>query len=76
MLWWCGDVNLGFQKRGNAQRDRGGEFPYILAGWENPHYLLPNRVVVQILKWIFTGKVAVLNFKRVYRVLGREGFSH
>lgn len=54
----------------------GGGFLYILARGESWHYILPIGLVVLILKWIFTGKVTVLDFKRVYRVLGGEGVSH
>lgn len=53
-----------------------GGFLYILARGEIWRYFLPIGLVVLILKWIFTGKVTVLNFKRVYRVLGGEGVSH
>lgn len=63
---------------GNVQRSRGGWgwwLPIHSSPGQNLALLPPCRVMVLILKWIFTGKVTVLDFKRVYRVLGREGVS-
>lgn len=78
-VWRWGEVNLGFQMWGNVQRSRGGWgwwLPIHSSPGQNLALLPPSRVMVLILKWIFTGKVTVLNFKRVYRVLGGEGVSH